>query len=70
LNFLNGEYGLTDVALSTPCIVGKRGIEARMPPSLNYQEQQELKASAAMLREVIDALDLIGAGSDAGEAAE
>lgn len=69
-NYMQGEYGISDMALSTPCIVGKSGIEVRIPPSLNYQEQQELKASAAMLREVIDALDLIGAGSDAGEAAE
>lgn len=57
-NYMQGEYGISDIALSTPCIVGKEGIEVRMPPSLNYQEQQELKASAATLREVIDALDL------------
>ncbi|MCI8367230.1 MAG: L-lactate dehydrogenase [Eggerthellaceae bacterium] len=57
-NCLHGEYGITDVALSTPCIVGKEGIEVRIPPSLNYQEQQELKASAETLREVIEALDL------------
>ena len=57
-NFLNGEYGLTDVALSTPCIVGKRGIEARMPPSLNYQELTDLRASAATLKDVIAGLDL------------
>ncbi len=58
MNFLNGEYGLTDVALSTPCIVGKRGIEARMPPSLNYQELTDLRASAATLKDVIAGLDL------------
>ena len=57
-NYMQGEYGISDIALSTPCIVGKEGIEVRMPPSLNYQEQQELKASAATLRGVIEALDL------------
>ncbi len=59
-NYMQGEYGISDIALSTPCIVGKEGIEVRMPPSLNYQEQQELKASAATLRDVIEALDLEG----------
>ena len=57
-NFMQGEYGIGDVALSTPCIVGKDGVEARMPPSLNYREQAELKASADTLKQVIAGLDL------------
>ena len=56
-NVLHGEFGIMDVALSTPCIVGRGGIEGRLPPSLNYAEQQSLKASAALLREVIDGID-------------
>ncbi|MCI2242415.1 L-lactate dehydrogenase [Adlercreutzia faecimuris] len=56
-NVLHGEFGIEDVALSTPCIVGRGGIEGRLPPSLNYAEQQSLKASAALLREVIDGID-------------
>ena len=46
------------MALSTPCIVGKDGVEARMPPSLNYREQAKLKASADTLKQVIAGLDL------------
>lgn len=57
-NTMHGEYGIKDVALSTPCIVGKSGIEVRMPPSLNYREQCELKESARALQEVIANLDL------------
>ncbi|WP_449316277.1 L-lactate dehydrogenase [Rubneribacter sp.] len=57
-NFMQGEYGIGDVALSTPCIVGKDGVEARMPPSLNYREQAKLKASADTLKQVIAGLDL------------
>lgn len=56
-NVLHGEFGIEDVALSTPCIVGRGGIEGRLPPSLNYAEQQSLKASATLLREVIDGID-------------
>lgn len=57
-NYMQGEYGISDVALSTPCIVGKDGIEVRMPPSLNYREQTELKESAGTLKDVIANLDL------------
>lgn len=57
-NMMQGEYGIDGVALSTPCIVGKDGIEVRMPPSLNYLEQTQLKESANMLKEVIGSLDL------------
>lgn len=57
-NLLQGEYGLSDIVLSTPCIVGKRGIEVRMPAALNYQEHEQLKGSAAKLAEVIASLDI------------
>lgn len=57
-NFLNGEYGLTDVALSTPCVVGRDGIEARMPPSLSCRELSDLRTSATTLKAVIAGLDL------------
>ena len=62
-NMLHGEFGIEGVALSTPCIVGRAGIEGRMPPSLNYAEQQSLKESAALLREVIDEIALEDAGA-------
>ena len=57
-NILQGEYGITDVALSTPCIVGKEGIEVRMPPSLNFLEQSQLKSSADQLKAVIEELNI------------
>lgn len=57
-NLAQGEYGIVDVALSTPCIVGRDGIECRMPPSLNYREQSDLKESARTLKAVIEGLDL------------
>lgn len=57
-NYLQGEYGVTDVTLSTPCILGKDGIELRMPVALNFLEQQQLKESASQLKDVIASLDL------------
>lgn len=57
-NCMQGEYGISDIALSTPCVVGADGIEVRMPPSLNYREQEQMKASAQMLQDVAAGLDL------------
>ncbi len=57
-NYMQGEYGISDIALSTPCVVGADGIEVRMPPSLNYREQEQMKASAQTLQDVAAGLDL------------
>lgn len=55
---MQGEYGIDGVALSTPCVLGKNGIEVRMSPSLNFLEQSQLKNSAATLKEIVGELDL------------
>jgi len=47
---MEGQYGLTDVYLSTPCIVGARGVERVLELSLNKEEKQGLNASADLLR--------------------
>jgi L-lactate dehydrogenase len=47
---MTGQYGLHDVALSTPCIVGDCGVESALELQLNEAEQQALQESAAILR--------------------
>jgi L-lactate dehydrogenase len=47
---MNGQYGLNDVALSTPCIVGNCGVELALELRLNESEQKALEASAAVLQ--------------------
>ena len=49
-----GNYGVNDVALSMPAIVGRNGIEAMVPIRLNAQEYTKLSESAATLKKVID----------------
>lgn len=53
-----GEYGLSDIAISMPTIIGRAGIECRVPISLDDEELDELHRSAAALSEVIDRAQL------------
>ncbi|HXC96903.1 MAG TPA: L-lactate dehydrogenase [Edaphobacter sp.] len=58
---VTGQYGLHNVALSTPCIVGSGGIESVIELKLNKAEQKALEASAAILRNAYDKLLPAGA---------
>ena len=57
-NMMHGEYGIDQVVLSTPAIIGKDGIETQVPISMNEAEQEKLKASADTLKKVIGELTL------------
>lgn len=50
---LRGEYGINDVALSVPCIVGADGIREVMETPLSEEEQKRLHSSAQTLDEII-----------------
>jgi L-lactate dehydrogenase len=47
---MTGQYGLHDVSLSTPCIVGNCGVESVLELHLNDAEQKALEVSAAVLK--------------------
>ena len=53
-SMMQGEYGIEDVTLSMPAIVGKNGIETKVPISLNEQEISDLQKSASTLRQILD----------------
>ncbi len=55
---LGGQYGLRDLALSIPSIVGRRGVEQILEIPLADGEREALNSSAAQLREVIEGLEL------------
>ena len=55
---LGGQYGLRELALSIPSIVGRRGVEQILDIPLADGEREALNASAAQLREVIEGLEL------------
>lgn len=50
---MHGEYGIHDVVLSMPAIVGKEGYECKVPIALDEGEVTRLHESADTLRDVI-----------------
>lgn len=55
--WLQGEYGLSDIYLGVPVILGKNGIEQIIELELNDEEQELLHASANSVKEVLEVLD-------------
>lgn len=56
---LEGEYGLTDVALSLPSIIGANGVEKRLAIDLPEDELKALHFSAESIKTVLRANKLI-----------
>jgi len=54
--YLNGEYGLRDVCLGIPCIVGQGGVKRIVQAELYPEEQSALENSANTLKERIASL--------------
>lgn len=54
---LNGEYGISDVCLSIPTVVGGQGVVGRLAPPLADSEVEQLRKSAETLKGIISQLD-------------
>lgn len=54
---LEGEYGIKDIFVGIPVILGRNGIEKFVELKLNSDEQALLNASAKSVKEVMDVLD-------------
>jgi len=54
---LNGEYGMNNIYLGVPVILGKNGIEKIIEVKLDKDEQELLAQSAKAVRSVMDVLD-------------
>lgn len=51
-SYINGEYGLEDVVLSIPAVVGSEGVEKVVPIHLSQKEEDKLCESAAFLKKI------------------
>lgn len=57
-SYQDGPYGLHDVVLSMPCVIGRGGVDYQVPHPLDEHEMTRLRESARTLRRIIDQLDL------------
>ncbi len=54
---INNRYGIDDVCLSLPYVIGGHGIERELTPVLLPEELEKLQASASSLKEIIAGID-------------
>ena len=57
-SMMHGEYGIEDVVLSMPAIIGKDGVETKVPITVSESECTHLLKSAKTLHEVIKDINL------------
>lgn len=55
---LNGEYGISDVALSTLCAIGNEGVVTTLTPKLSDEEVEKMKHSAEVLKGVLAQIEI------------
>ncbi len=55
---MQGEYGIKDVCISIPTLIGREGIVSTLTPTLSKEEQELLVNSANAMRNVIDQIEL------------
>ncbi|GAC1515502.1 MAG: malate dehydrogenase [Gemmatimonadaceae bacterium] len=56
--WLDGEYGMHDLFLGVPCVLGRRGLERIIEVALSPEERAALEKSAAAVREPMSAVTL------------
>ena len=50
---MSGDFGIKDISLSMPAIVGKDGVECHVPIQLNKEETAKLQKSAQTLQDIL-----------------
>ncbi len=53
-SFLDGQYGIKDVCISVPCVLGDEGVKRTVDAELTSEELQALQTSAQTIRKVLD----------------
>ncbi len=55
---VSGHYGINDLCMSVPAVIGRNGVEHVLDIPLNDDEKRNLEHSAQTLRELVETLDL------------
>lgn len=59
-SLVTGHYGVSEVCLGLPTVLGRNGVEAVLDIPLSYEEKKQLQSSAAKLRGLLDEMGLEG----------
>jgi malate dehydrogenase len=54
---LEGEYGVSDVAIGVPCVLGRNGVERIIELKLDSESEKTFKESASMIRDALLKMD-------------
>ena len=60
---MTGQYGVDDICLSLPCVVGSHGIEEVLTLNMSAEEEQGFRASAEKLKSTLGSLQLRSEGA-------
>jgi len=55
---ISNEYGLSDLCLSIPAVIGLGGMEGKIMPQLDMEEMEGMRQSAGVLRDSLDSMKL------------
>lgn len=55
---LNGEYGVDDLYVGVPCIIGKNGVEKVVEVNMTADEQAMFDTSVNAVKELVESIDL------------
>lgn len=55
---INNRYGINDVCLSLPFVIGIKGIRREVTPPITAEEEEKIRASAQVLKELIGQLSI------------
>ena len=55
---IQGRYGVDEICLGLPSVLGKNGIETVLDLPLSYEERKRLESSAAKLRTLLDEMKI------------
>ena len=60
--WLQGEYGLNDIYMGAPVVLGRKGVERIIELKLDKAEMELCRSSAKAVKEVMDVLDKMNSG--------
>jgi L-lactate dehydrogenase len=54
---MTGQYGVQDICLRLPCVVGVHGVEEVLALTMNQEEEEGFHASAAKLKDTLQTME-------------